>query len=262
MHSDVSSYIAFSGEFFVRRLKIPKRNRAAHPEPSTEALPPAPDTDEEAEVDDHTKDGRSETQESSKDPNDYELIIDNDSGTYRPNAKYLPTFRDFMQLNLPNLRVTTLDCLEDEEKMKKLKDEQGEKKEKTGKQITYLQSSSQSSISSSDEQELRHRANGGKQRKLQKLENEAKNVVGIITPHRHQQEDGETDGNTGPVLPNQGPMEHEAIDHGKQRPGPGTLKDSGVGAVGKDEAEQEKHDYSVHHSTTITTTTTTTTHFG
>ena len=182
MHSDVSIYIAFSGEFFVRRLKHPERNQSPHPEPTTEALPPAPDTDEEDEVDDHTNDGRSRKQDPSKNPHDYELIIDNDSGTYRPNAKYLPSLRDFMQANLPNLRVVTLDCQADEEKMKKLKDEQREKKKNGGKQVTYLQNSSQSSISSSEEEELAWRANGGKQSKLQQLERGAKNMASGIMP--------------------------------------------------------------------------------
>jgi hypothetical protein len=121
-----------------------------------------------------------------------------------------------------------------------------------------LQNSSQSSISSSEEEELQRRANGGQQSKLQKLENEAKNVVGVMMPHRHQQEDGLTDGNTGPVVPDQSSREHEVVDDSPQRPKPGTLQDSGIGRA---EAEQEKQDYSVHHSTT-TTTTTTTTHFG
>lgn len=257
MHSDVSIYIAFSGEFFVRRLKHPKKNQAPHPEPSTEALPPAPDTDEEGEVDDHTKDGRPRTQESSKNPHDYELIIDNDSGTYRPNAKYLPVLRDWMQANLPNLRVVTLDCQKDEEKMKKLKDEQREKKKNSGKEITYLQNSSQSSISSSDEEELQRRANGGKQSRFHKLENEAKAVVGAVMPHRDQQDEAE--GNKGPVMSDQGREDKDKIDHSQQRPGPGTLQDSGVGVGGPSEAEQEKQGVSVHHATTTTTTTTTTT---
>ena len=261
MHSDVSIYIAYSGEFFVRRLKHPKKNQAPHPEPTTEALPPAPDTDEEDEVDDHTKNGRPRTQESSRNPHDYELIIDNDSGTYRPNAEYLPTLRDFMQSNLPNLRVVTLDCQKDEEKMKKLKDEQREKKKDSGKQITYLQNSSQSSFSSSDEEELERRAKGGKQSKLHKLENEAKNVVGVVMPHRHQEDESneKVTGNAGPVM-SQGPVEKDANDSGRQRPGPGALQDSGFGVGGHDELEQkmQKQDDSWHHATTTTTTTTTT----
>lgn len=251
MHSDVSIYIAFSGEFFIRRLKHPKANQAPHPEPTTEALPPAPDSDEEKEVDDHTKDGRPRTREASKDPHDYELIIDNDSGTYRPNAKYLHTLRDFMQANLPNLRVTTLDCQADEEKMKKLKGEQREKKKNSGKQITYLQNSSQSSISSSEEEALQRRTKGGKQSTLQKIENEAKNVVGVIMPHHDAQETFEG---------NKGPVENSETDHNQQRPGPGTLQDSGVGADGRHEGEPEKQQESAHHATTTTTTTTTTTH--
>ena len=91
----------------------------------------------------------------------YELIIDNDSGTYRPNAKKLHALRNFMASNLPNLRVVTLDCQADEEKMKKLKGQQRERKKQSGQMITYMQNSSMTSISSSDGEELADRAEGG-----------------------------------------------------------------------------------------------------
>lgn len=257
MHSDVSIYIAFSGEFFIRRLKHPKKNQEPHPEPSSEALPPAPDSDEEKEVDEHTKDGKPRAEKSSNNPHDYELIIDNDSGTYRPNAEYLHVLRDWMQSNLPNLRVTTLDCQADEEKMTKLKNQQREKKNNNaGKQVTYLQNHSQSSVGSSDEEEFRKRANGGeKQTKLQKFENEGKMVAGAILPHHDggggQKADENAQGNKGPVV-SQGPGTSQ------QRPGPGTLQDSGVGHGGR-ETTEKKAEESSHQATTTTTTTTTTT---
>jgi hypothetical protein len=150
MHSDVSIYIAFSGEFFIRRLKHPHRNQEPSPDPSREALPPAPGEDEE----------RPKSAESAKDPKNFELIIDNDSGTYRPNAKLLHTLKEYMAHNFPGLRVVTLDCQGDEEKMQKLKKEQRERKKTSGAQITYLQNSSVSSISSSDEERLDDRAEG------------------------------------------------------------------------------------------------------
>ena len=249
MHSDVSIYIAFSGEFFVRRLKHPKKNQEPHPEPSRDALPPAPDSDEDDEVDQTTKDGKPRAKESSKDPHDYELIIDNDSGTYRPNAKYLHVLRDWMQSNLPNLRVTTLDCQADEEKMTKLKNQQRERKKNAGKQVTYLHNQSQSSISSSDEEELQRRANGGaKQSKLQRFENEAKTVAGAILPHH----DG---GNKGDESShgNKGPVASEGPGSSQQSPGPGTLQDTGAGQ-GVHEKEAEKPQDSAHQATTTTAT--------
>jgi C2 domain len=161
MHSDVSIYIAFSGEFFVRRLKKPWRPRAkrgstgksgskesdANEDP--DLLLPEAESDEEdgPKPDSHGTD-------TSKDPAYYELIIDNDSGTYRPNAKYLPVLRDYMRRSLPDLRVATLDCQADSEMMARLKQEQRDSKRKKGS-VQYLQRGSvSSSISSSDESDL------------------------------------------------------------------------------------------------------------
>ena len=176
MHSDVAIYIAFSGEFFIRRLKHPRKEaNNPSPDPGTEALPPAPEPDETHEV-----------EEPPKDPMYYELIIDNDSGTYRPNAKYLHTLKQFMQKNLPGLKISTLDCGADEEKMGKLKGEQREKKKTSGKQITYQQNASNSSISSSDQEELDDRAGVGAERgKIHKMTDKAKQpkqaAMGIIS---------------------------------------------------------------------------------
>ena len=150
MHSDVSQYIAFSGEFFIRRLKHPNKNKEASPSPTTEALPPAPDDNDE---------DRSDSAEDQQTKH-YEMVIDNDSGTYRPNAEKLRTLKKFMAQNFPSLRVVTLDCQADEEKMQKLKGEQRERKKQSGQMITYMQNSSMSSISSSDEEELSNRAAG------------------------------------------------------------------------------------------------------
>ena len=155
MHSDVSIYIAFSGEFFIRRLKHPHhtdKQIAGDGEPDPASLEPP-----SAEPTDAQKKEHPGLDEPNKDPHNYELIIDNDSGTYRPNAKYLHTIKEFMASNLPGLRVVTLDCQADEEKMKKLKGEQRDRKKK-GRQITYQQNHSQSSISSSDEEALDRRA--------------------------------------------------------------------------------------------------------
>lgn len=143
MHADVDIYIAWSGEFFIRRLKHPNQDQSLSPDPQSAALPPAPHEDD-----------RPESEEPSTDPDVYELIIDNDSGTYRPNAKYLPTLKEFIHRNLPGLRIKTLDCQGDEEEMNKLKDEQRERKKNSGKQVNYLQNPSDSSLSSEDEARL------------------------------------------------------------------------------------------------------------
>lgn len=163
MHSNVSIYIAFSGEFFVRRLKHPHTNPEHSPDPATATLPPVPEPDEVDEPD------------PSKDPAVYELVIDNDSGTYRPNAQYLPDLKDFMSKNLPGMKVTTLDCQKDEERMNKLKDKQREVKKNQGRQLTYIQGeASDSSISSSDEEGLD--AQSGQKRQKSKLGKGIQNV--------------------------------------------------------------------------------------
>jgi C2 domain len=171
MHSDVSIYIAFSGEFFIRRLKKSWRqkikpaqpgetsssskdgdNPAANsaPDPESDVLLPEAesDADDDSKPDPHGQD-------SSTHPSSYELIIDNDSGTYRPNAKCLPIFRDYMRRSLPGLKVVALDCQADAEKLERLKKEQVERKRKMDVRVQYLQrDSDSSSISSSDESDL------------------------------------------------------------------------------------------------------------
>jgi hypothetical protein len=154
MHSDVAQYIAFSGEFFVRRLKHPHAPR--RPTSSTsntdDALPPEGE-DVEEERSQHEN-------EKLHDPMYYQLFIDNDSGTYRPNAKMLPKLKGFLAANFRGLKIHTLDCQGDEEKMNKLKQEQRDIKGSSGQQITYLQNNSMSSLSSSDEEALQRRAEG------------------------------------------------------------------------------------------------------
>lgn len=147
MHSDVSIYIAFSGEFFVRRRVRHQQGSQSNQE---EAL--AVEDNEDLPYD-------------SIDPSDYELFIDNDSGTYRPNGEKLPLLKEFLASNFVHLHITTLDCQADEERMGKMKSEQREVKTQ-GRAIMYLQQSSASSlsISSSDEEELNERSGEARHR--------------------------------------------------------------------------------------------------
>ncbi|KAJ5157587.1 uncharacterized protein N7482_008687 [Penicillium canariense] len=164
MHSDVSSYIAYSGEFFVRRRKHRHQHRSRSPSPSSRPSISRPSTtdfpvEEDADGNVH------EVQGVSTEPAEYELFIDNDSGTYRPNAELLPLLKNFFTSNFPGLHITTLDCQGDAERMGQLKEEQREVKNAHGHPFTYLQKSSVSSlsISSSEEDELNERS-GVKQR--------------------------------------------------------------------------------------------------
>lgn len=194
MHSDVSIYIAFSGEFLIRRIKhakMHKNDESVDPERETHkpAMPP-PDEDQQKEAETNhdnvassSKDSSTQANgsppqtatstaadgvsksEPSTDPTHYELIIDNDSGTYRPNAAKLPLLREYLMANLPGLKVKTLDCQADADLQQQLKKEQRELKQKAtgGKRVMYMQNVSMSSLSSSDEEDLRARAeqNGG-----------------------------------------------------------------------------------------------------
>ncbi len=144
MHSDVNIYIyiAFSGEFFIRRLKSPYKSgapdeQATHPPEAVKNGPPSG--------------------EPPKVPAYYSLVIDNDSGTYRPNAKLLPQLKEFMQRNLPGMKIVTLDCNGDKDRMNKWKEEQRESKKAEGDGTVMVQDDS-SSMSSSDEEDLNDRA--------------------------------------------------------------------------------------------------------
>lgn len=141
MHSDVNIYIAFSGEFFVRRLKDPSSSKALNDQ---ETHPPA-------EID-----GGPPKENPPRDPAHYALVIDNDSGTYRPNAKLLPELKKYLQHNLPGMHITTLDCNGDKDRMNEMKAAQRERRKAEGKNIAFVQGDA-GSISSSDEEDLEER---------------------------------------------------------------------------------------------------------
>ena len=155
MHSDVSIYIAFSGEFFIRRLKHP--NKPPPPEPAEETSQSHPEVagDNPAHPPNDISGGPPED-DPPTDPAYYELIIDNDSGTYRPNAKLLPLLKKYLAASLPGLHIQVLDCGADEEKMNKWKQQQRDRKKKEGDNVVFTQGggSRSSSISSSDEEQL------------------------------------------------------------------------------------------------------------
>ncbi|KAK0273117.1 hypothetical protein LTR35_012529 [Friedmanniomyces endolithicus] len=108
------------------------------------------------ESNDHAGNENEEEEEAdpTSDPSQYELLIDNDSGTYRPNAHLLPLLKTYLSRSLPGLHIRTLDCGADEEEMGKLKDAQRERKKKGGETIVYTQGDSDSSVSSSEEEDL------------------------------------------------------------------------------------------------------------
>ncbi|KAK2750097.1 hypothetical protein FQN57_004589 [Myotisia sp. PD_48] len=169
LHSDVSIYIAYSGEFFVRPIhhhsSSHRRHRSKSPSTTTDTHTQQSDENdhEPTPLSYSRHDSLFENGEASPstDPADYELFIDNDSGTYRPNAQLLPLLQEFLSKNLPGLKITTLDCQKDAKRMSELKEKQREAKRASGRHIAFLQRSrsslSLSSISSSDEEELNNR---------------------------------------------------------------------------------------------------------
>jgi hypothetical protein len=147
MHSDVHIYVACAGEFFIRRLKkthkpLDAPDQATHPEQDISGGPP--------------------NKPPPKSPKNYELNIDNDSGTYRPDASILPKLKEFLNENFPGLQVVVRTC-EDEE-LQKMKEEQRERKKKEGSTIEMIQNSDDE-ISSSDEEALEGLSAQGKRKK-------------------------------------------------------------------------------------------------
>jgi hypothetical protein len=152
MHSDVNIYIACSGEFFVRRLK--------HPKESTDA--PDQETHPNADLP-----GGPPNAPPPENPKNYELVIDNDSGTYRPQGSLLPLLKEFLNENFPGLHVVTKECTDEE--LDKMKDEQRQRKQKEGKNVKMVQNSDDE-ISSSDEENLARGKKTRRQRAFDALE--------------------------------------------------------------------------------------------
>lgn len=180
MHSDVNIYIAFSGEFFVRRLKSPEKSAEApdqetHPSRDLAGGPPkAP---------------------PPQNPRHYELVIDNDSGTYRPKGSLLPQLKAYLEEQFPGLHIVTKECTDD--KLTKMKEEQRERKKREGQNIQMIQNSDDDDISSSDEEALdRHGKKTAKQRALDALEDPSRAAKDLLhgDKGKHAREDRETTG--------------------------------------------------------------------
>ena len=235
MHSDVSIYIAFSGEFFIRRVKHAKAHKNDKTvDPQSETHPPSTPKDEEPKHDKESKRedangsaSKSQTngteapprKERSTDPTHYELVIDNDSGTYRPNAQKLPLLAQYLLFNLQGLKVKTLDCNADKDEQNALKNEQREKKQAMagGKNVAYMQNDSMSSLSSSDEEDLDARVGGGVKEK--KYKREMHKFMDGRTDQHHGDSgiDGQQGMSNGVVHDDEG-MDNTA-EKGKQRDG-------------------------------------------
>ncbi len=140
MHSDVATYIACSGEFFIRRVK----KRGAEDEPELQQPTPPKDS---------APDGPAQ-EAPPCDPSSYQLFIDNDSGTYRPDKSVLPELKSFLERNFPDLGVVVMNCAD--KHLEELKKNQLQVKKSKGKAVNMVldRSPSASSFSSDDESRL------------------------------------------------------------------------------------------------------------
>lgn len=145
MHSDVATYIACSGEFFLRRLQHPDASEDPEPHEKTHPSEPIP--------------GGPPKEDPPSNPAYYQLVIDNDSGTYRPDKKVLPDLKAFLERNFPGLGIVAMHW-EDEE-LQKLKETQRKVKKREGQVLNVVMNSSQSSLSSLSSMESELDRRGG-----------------------------------------------------------------------------------------------------
>lgn len=145
MHSDVATYVAYAGEFFIHRLENPVPSSAEpdeNPEPHQRTHP------------DKSVLGGPSDESPPHDPRFYQLVIDNDSGTYRPEKSLLPDLKEFLERQFSGLDIVALHC--QDEKLEKLKEAQRRIKRKEGQRMYFVmnRSPSSSGISSDDESAL------------------------------------------------------------------------------------------------------------
>lgn len=89
------------------------------------------------------------------DPHLYQLIIDNDSGTYRPDKSVLPHLQSFLSRNFPGIEVITMHCAD--EQLSDMKKAQAETKKREGagvRMVLNRSPSNSSGFSSDDESRL------------------------------------------------------------------------------------------------------------
>ncbi len=134
MHSNVQTYIAYSGEFFIRRLENPDASEEINPPERThpdESIPGGPPNEQ-----------------PPNNPSYYQLIIDNDSGTYRPDKSLLPDLKSFLEKNFPGIGVVAMHW--EDKDLQKRKEEQRTAKKREGQVTHMVMNRSVSSISSAE----------------------------------------------------------------------------------------------------------------
>jgi len=153
MHSDAAREVAFAGEFFVRRRRGRRREQDTKESGSWEELEVAgygTSLQRSSASEESLRMSRKPSHPigGSRNPRHFVLIIDNDSGTYRPENGTLYALREYLERNLPGLKVQAM--ASDDEKLKQWKEEQKPKKEVLKARKLVQLSSSSSSVGSSD----------------------------------------------------------------------------------------------------------------
>ncbi|KAK4186309.1 hypothetical protein QBC35DRAFT_501668 [Podospora australis] len=194
MHSDVATYIACSGEFFIRRLARPRHHHHHHSRVHSDSQPHHDDNNHISEGASSSASSKPPTLEKTHppredipdgppnsspppDPHLYQLIIDNDSGTYRPDQSVLPKLREFLSRNFPGLDVRAMHC--DDDELKEMKKAQLEIKKREGPKVRMVlnRSPSASSFSSDDESRLGDIMSGGDDTALRSKKERAFDLV-------------------------------------------------------------------------------------
>ncbi|KAK3984105.1 hypothetical protein QBC44DRAFT_337573 [Cladorrhinum sp. PSN332] len=160
MHSDVATYVACSGEFFIRRLAHKRHHHQHHQHHrhhhhhhqhsfSSASSASTPTHPPNSPLPNGPPDSP-----PPRDPKFYQLTIDNDSGTYRPDKSILPLLQEFLEKNFPGLEVRAMRC--DDDELKEMKKAQLEIKKKEGPKVKMVlnRSPTGSSFSSDDESRL------------------------------------------------------------------------------------------------------------
>ena len=139
MHSLLAKEITFSGEFFVRKLQ---KNGDMH-RPNTR---------------NRFHDAKPDSQHQRRNPADYVLVIDNDSGTYRPDKTGLGLLEAYLSANLRGLHVRAMSCddeqLQQWKKDQKPKDTTSQRKFKQKEQGIGMLRRADSSVSSVNESDI------------------------------------------------------------------------------------------------------------
>ncbi|KAG9080591.1 hypothetical protein FRC06_006387 [Ceratobasidium sp. 370] len=192
MHADAARYIAYSGEMFVRRI-------------GTQGW----EDDELAKAD-----SRDDEKKLKKyPPSAYELVIDNDSGTYRPHKELLPLLAEFLraQANLGGPgglgKITAIDGFDEglkDTKKRRAEAKKSQSGERETRQVQIRRGSSVSSVGSVSSGEVervvregtRAGEGGGRQ-----LEGETGEVKGSGEPEEHGEvKGGEAKQDVGKVM--------------------------------------------------------------